>query len=346
MNPLHVLILLQLTTATNTLATERICNEDNDCYPLVFEPQAHWKVIREGQRIPVGLDVRIDMETGYKMGRLSEEQDNLYGREVIAYESMEDGHEGFEEEGIDVDGDIVGLKRAVAEYDTMDLNKAIDALEQGNITPEVLNSLDDHSHSLEGGVTISSHISELLTTMPTSNKELILRIIAQCFRHNEDALANADTMVIKTLLDDIPVESSLIKRRIVGVLSALLHCNDKIEAFRQYNGESILRGIYDTLDSSTRVRLIQMLEKIGYTQDLYSQVQQSLRTNGMDEDVFDQLIHMKESNQSLKTSEEFINWLVDQIASAEGEWRTRLTEARHVTFGNPMGLRKALTDEL
>ena len=43
---------------------ELICapNNPTDCYPKIFEPTTEWQTIREGQDIPAGLHVRLNME--------------------------------------------------------------------------------------------------------------------------------------------------------------------------------------------------------------------------------------------------------------------------------------------
>ncbi|CDO95691.1 unnamed protein product [Kluyveromyces dobzhanskii CBS 2104] len=48
-----------------------ICNSV-ECYPKVFEPSSGWKEIRPGQRLPVGLDIRISLEKGTKEAKLPE----------------------------------------------------------------------------------------------------------------------------------------------------------------------------------------------------------------------------------------------------------------------------------
>jgi len=61
-----------ISSAPST-GTEMICSPTNatDCYPRVFEPTKDFQVIREGQDIPPGLHVRMDIYSGLKEARLN-----------------------------------------------------------------------------------------------------------------------------------------------------------------------------------------------------------------------------------------------------------------------------------
>lgn len=52
----------------------RVCpyNSDDpeDCYPLEFEPDTEWKLVRPHQRVPPGLDIRMNLGIGGKEARL------------------------------------------------------------------------------------------------------------------------------------------------------------------------------------------------------------------------------------------------------------------------------------
>lgn len=52
---------------------EMICSQETagDCYPKLFQPTKDFQIIREGQDIPPGLHVQMDMTTGKKQARLN-----------------------------------------------------------------------------------------------------------------------------------------------------------------------------------------------------------------------------------------------------------------------------------
>ena len=53
-----------------------ICNQE-ECYDKVFQPSKEWKEVRPSQRLPAGLDIRINLETGLKEAKLLDESEQL-----------------------------------------------------------------------------------------------------------------------------------------------------------------------------------------------------------------------------------------------------------------------------
>lgn len=60
-------------SSTPSTGTEMICSPTNatDCYPKIFEPTKDFQVIREGQDLPPGLHVQMNINTGLKQARLN-----------------------------------------------------------------------------------------------------------------------------------------------------------------------------------------------------------------------------------------------------------------------------------
>jgi nucleotide exchange factor SIL1 len=54
-------------------SAELICAPENsdDCYPRIFEPTKDFQIIREGQDLPPGLHIRMNIQTGLKEARLN-----------------------------------------------------------------------------------------------------------------------------------------------------------------------------------------------------------------------------------------------------------------------------------
>lgn len=52
---------------------ELICSstDENDCYPRTFAPTEEFQIIREGQDIPAGLHIRMDINSGEREARLN-----------------------------------------------------------------------------------------------------------------------------------------------------------------------------------------------------------------------------------------------------------------------------------
>ena len=68
-----------------------ICISKDDCYPELFEPDqsGEYKTIREGQRLPAGLTVRINLQTGLKEAK----SENFNGMKSAPLAVMEQSQE-------------------------------------------------------------------------------------------------------------------------------------------------------------------------------------------------------------------------------------------------------------
>ncbi len=66
-------VLARAISASASAETAMICSptDPTDCYPQIFEPTKDFQVIKEGQDIPPGLHVRMDIYTGLKEARLN-----------------------------------------------------------------------------------------------------------------------------------------------------------------------------------------------------------------------------------------------------------------------------------
>lgn len=62
-----------ISSSVSTTGKEMICSKENaiDCYPRIFEPTENFAQIREGQDLPPGLHVRMDIYSGTKEARLN-----------------------------------------------------------------------------------------------------------------------------------------------------------------------------------------------------------------------------------------------------------------------------------
>lgn len=66
--------------------SDLICPNDNpsDCYPRIFEPTKDFQVIKEGQDIPPGLHIRLNISTGKKEARLNIPMEGDEAESVLA----------------------------------------------------------------------------------------------------------------------------------------------------------------------------------------------------------------------------------------------------------------------
>jgi nucleotide exchange factor SIL1 len=70
---LGMAIATQPAAPSPSAHTELICPTDNptDCFPRIFQPTEDFQIVREGQDLPPGLHVRMNVWTGEKEARLN-----------------------------------------------------------------------------------------------------------------------------------------------------------------------------------------------------------------------------------------------------------------------------------
>lgn len=69
-----------------------ICSpsDPSDCYPEVFEPSYEWQIIREGQHIPPGLHVRLNIATLQKEAKYVDPSEANSSGEIVVSQDQED----------------------------------------------------------------------------------------------------------------------------------------------------------------------------------------------------------------------------------------------------------------
>lgn len=97
---LGTVIASQPVATSPTAHTDLICPTENptDCYPRIFQATENFQIVREGQDLPLGLHVRMNIWTGEKEARLNipmDGDDQLDGlsteQSVVVVEQPEDG---------------------------------------------------------------------------------------------------------------------------------------------------------------------------------------------------------------------------------------------------------------
>ncbi|ONH67783.1 Nucleotide exchange factor SIL1 [Cyberlindnera fabianii] len=372
-----------------------ICSPEDtsDCYPAEFIPTFDWQVIREGQVIPPGLDVRLDWQTGVKSAKIGDPADSgkVVVNDVVVHDIVETeegkvvNYDNLQDIDDADDEEINALKMAVQKSEAkMELDDALNFISSGMYTDQAqlidsLDSLTEHSHSLNDGVTISEPaVMNQLLTLAFSNqysnkiKELSLRVIAQSLRHNPEAVLNVDfTQVLPSLLSNIASQSdAILQKRLLGVVSSLIQNENNAKEFITSNGRETLLNTFPRLQSDSKIRSLEILDDLSshgllkrdsdseFSGALFKTVQDTLSGGSVEDDntletVFDKLVQMKKDDRSLKTDPKFLEWLAQEVETrklskrdeADEELHKKLLEARHAVFGNPMAMRKANYDE-
>lgn len=397
---------------------ELICapNNPTDCYPKIFEPTTEWQIIREGQDIPPGLHVRLNMENLAREAKFLDPSEETEGSSELMVnaehnDNGDDSHQMTnEDQANEIQQKIKEFKQAQgkSKASTADLNdfqSSVDEVQHhreggdASILSMALDTLIDLSHDIEFGVKLTQDSSVFRSLVDVSKsiqdedlQEKVYRIMGSSLRNNPDAvnnvLKNQDATFVEGLFDKLNTNASdAIKKRILGIIHALTqnsHFNAKY--FNSNNANSAidsLISVFPSLESQSQTRLMNILEDLKLLDGANSNEKRAIEESAdpkrqyshflqhllADSSVtsedqfklyFNKLSEVHSQDKSLKPSKEFMEWL-----SKEAELRSKgnkerdssyteedrqfdqdLLRARHVVFGNPMGLRKALADEL
>lgn len=250
-----------------------ICLSENsaDCYPKVFEPKNEWQVVREGQQIPPGLHVRVNLETGLEEARILQKDDSVLAEVVIAdvpHENKLDlNSEAVKQKMQDTINEYRERKKAfqknkVSLLDLTDFDHSVDEVvtfQVGDSTyrlEQALNTLADLSHDIEFGARLSEEpaifdsmvalADEFLSTKvkvanPTNLRlsELIFRLMGSALRNNPEAINNVLEKQHVSFVDGLfatltdPVVPEIIHKRVLGVIHALTA--DRRFSYRYFN---------------------------------------------------------------------------------------------------------------
>ncbi|RCK63277.1 Nucleotide exchange factor SIL1 [Candida viswanathii] len=413
---LSVLLLLaiQLVSIKGLIvdtSEELICPDPEnplDCYPKIFIPTEEWQVIKEGQEIPPGLHVRLNIDTLEKEAKLmdAEAQDEVPVQELVVDGELQDHSKEAIQENLQK---IHEKKHPEVKQDHShrskvnkdDLNNFDSAsLEVENYKPgesdierlnTALDTLEELSHDIEFGEKLTADkniFQSLLRIADTVNdakvEEKAYRIMGSSLRNNPEAinnlLANFDSDFVGNLFSQLAAKDDILQKRILGIIQALSqngHFTREYFSFDHSSGLDNLIEIFPQLGSESQVRASNILEDLQLfpvtndrrsleDQDPESRVskfiQNSFVNNKLDENnfkpYFNQLAKLHEGNKDLKPTHDFLAWLAeeaelrkenkkrDDYSQADKDFDEFMLRARHEVFGNPMGMRKAIADEL
>lgn len=259
-------------------AADLICPDSNpfNCYPKVFEATRNWQPVKEGQLIPPGLHVRLNLNSGKTEGKLMDDEDEE-GKDVAVVPDAEpepeaaldkdtnkiqeallhykdaakdaaQGAKEFVRSKVD-DGELADFESAVAEVGKFAAGGDIARFEKA------LDTLVELSHDLEFGHRLTDraavfaalqHAADVARDVPAV-VEKVFRIMGSSLRNNaeaiENVLAKQDDRFFARLFDTLgdPQTLEVVQLRVVGVLQALA-TNTKY-AYLAFNVRDAAHGV-------------------------------------------------------------------------------------------------------
>ncbi|GAV53746.1 hypothetical protein ZYGR_0AK02480 [Zygosaccharomyces rouxii] len=312
-----------------------VCNQEG-CYPKLFEAGNDWKSVREGQVLPGGLDIRMNLETGLKEAKLQEDtrhtETQTNANAVVPVTAPPDNSDYYE---------------FTNDFETV--STLLQNLQSGQDVVNLENKLDDlmvFAHDYKHGSKIITHEFELLRNislqkqLPTSIRELGVRMIVSCLRNNPKSIeyiqATHPEFVYQVFQElgygievSNPVPSTVsLAKRYLSVLDELLSSTYHFTKDQM----STLKKIYEIEDKQLRIKVLELISKyFGPTQesrlnkrDLVDMVpnigewaqelQKWIQDDSIDEihtrKFFNSLYNIKtQLGSEIKVDSSFMNWL-------------------------------------
>lgn len=312
-----------------------VCNQEG-CYPKLFEADSDWKTVREGQVLPGGLDIRMNMETGSKEAKLSDNsghtESQAHANAVVPVVAPSDNSDYYE---------------FTNDFGTV--NTLLENLHSDQDVVNLESKLDDlivFAHDYKHGSKIITHEFGLLRKislqkqLPTSVKELGVRMIVSCLRNNPKSIEYIQAThpefvheIFQELDHGIEISNSApgtvsLAKRYLSVLDELLS-----PAYHFTKDQMlILKKIYEFQDKQLRIKVLELLSKyFGLTQPSHlnkrdiidvapnvgewaQELQKWIQDDTIDEihtrKFFDSLYNIKtQLGSEIKVDSSFMNWL-------------------------------------
>ncbi|OBA24335.1 hypothetical protein METBIDRAFT_38338 [Metschnikowia bicuspidata var. bicuspidata NRRL YB-4993] len=355
----HVLLVLALSLVAKAAL---ICPDgvNSECYPQTFEPSKNWQVIREGQQIPAGLHVRVNLETGEQEARLLLSEDTQEHSELVLVEQPEEKPEDllpsrFRTKQALLAGDVNLLEYESAVHEVLQYTENSDTRK----LESALDTLIELSHDIDYGVELASHpkvfrsmkeIAELQTANDNIS-EKIYRIMGASLRNNPEAVThfvqNNESGLIPELYRMLSMgqASDLVQKRILGVIHALFMdstyaaTNLNTDNARYTEGLTSLIAVFPRMGDAAKERLMLILTDLSlfgadpgdstidankafsaFLQRLLHQ--QAMFLEPQFQTMFRSLAELHQS-EDLPVSQDFLHWLSKQAEERKSAIRQR-----------------------
>ncbi|SMN20022.1 similar to Saccharomyces cerevisiae YOL031C SIL1 Nucleotide exchange factor for the endoplasmic reticulum (ER) lumenal Hsp70 chaperone Kar2p [Maudiozyma saulgeensis] len=254
------------------ISGDLLCNDDG-CYPLLFEPSSEWQTVKPEQRLPAGLDIRVNLETGLKEAKLGD------GNMVT---NNNDDKEKKDSDGVvqiieDKSNLIKKDESAIVNnYEFSEQFAAIRInLNKGEYTQvaEQLEEIMEFAHDYKHGFKIVSKEFDLLKSValnesiPITVRELDTRVIVACIRNNPPVIEyieqNYPNFVrdifnnineVKKVTDDV----QLLVKRFINILTVLIE-SDPTYIVGAVDFETLRRVFYTIDDKALKFRILDII---------------------------------------------------------------------------------------
>ncbi|KAL8920170.1 MAG: hypothetical protein Q9208_006416 [Pyrenodesmia sp. 3 TL-2023] len=281
--PLTSLLWAQAAVPSPEASTDLICHTNQECYPRIFQPTEQFQTIRDGQDLPPGLHVRMNLATGVKEARLNvpepDDPDISSGltiiddSDLVGFEPGEPADHSLVDQDASSQHPVRPLPDIIAGSSSFpDIVNQVK--EHGPQDPEQLlvpslTDLEDLSHSYHWGLSLAKDgdlVRKLFqlflpSTLSLEIRSLATLIFGTAIRNHPAALNAAlshfyndewpegplEAVIIALLHEQAPV----LVNRMMFLLSSLCQDNAQLNRFLEAGGIDVLIAIYDAESAGT-----------------------------------------------------------------------------------------------
>jgi nucleotide exchange factor SIL1 len=274
----NYLILDQVPTGY-TVTESEICNAENECYPLYFEPTNEFQIVQAGQRVPKGLHIAMDYQSNLKKAKLLDRSE-AGPSEVDVVEERSESNLLVENEPETViiphePRNVSSL--TMEEVNTLDLLfSKMNSTEPRNVT-EVLDILSDAVHQIDigAGLTASEkHVEFLVYLVHHQDSQICSKaalVLGTAVSNNPMAQQNVmqvDDLLERLLKRFAGLPTGICKTRLLFLLTSLTRNPEILPQFLVFDALHFL--LTETKDSPTL-----LLKLIRYMIDILPLLQET-----------------------------------------------------------------------
>ncbi|MCJ1357103.1 MAG: hypothetical protein MMC33_007099 [Icmadophila ericetorum] len=292
---LAILFGIEARHPSPSASVDLICHTGHaaDCYPRTFQPTTFFQEIHDDQDIPVGLHVRINLETGQKEAKINEES-NAGGDQILDVALVERPEDDIETDRFvsafqsqlllqqtDDQGAIRPPSSDNGEGENFDSSR--DILKEASNKPDpnvllpALDILEDLSHDIYWGLSLvkdAGAVHKLVRLLSLNGSDYRIKasaalVFGTAIQNNPAALTAALSHCYNDELPNGPMEAVIMAllneqmpqllTRFMYLLSALSQDQAQLLKFMKADGMTILINLFDAknagLDGKDRIRL-------------------------------------------------------------------------------------------
>ncbi|KAG7905369.1 hypothetical protein KL906_005224 [Ogataea polymorpha] len=243
-----------------------ICPDSNplNCYPELFEPSIDWKPVREGQIIPGGLDIRLNIDTLEREAKLTgSSQANEKGAVTVPKDIMELDEEQnltealrylsrFVDDGVGDSSTLLKKLEFVSEMSS-DSDYGVDTMQyiqplirlSGLYGEEGLRQINDEDRN---------EVRELATIILSSSLRNNAEAQRKFLQYFSDPMDFVDHLTAK-------IQNDVLLRRRLGILGSLLNSGSLIDGFESIKKKLLI--LYpQVVNPATKQRLMNIISDI------------------------------------------------------------------------------------